>query len=244
MLLVLQHSDSSPLGTIGPILVDHAMKISTVRLDRNEPLPPDLDDVDAIISLGGPQCANDANPVLEREMGLLRAAHARALPVLGLCLGAQLLAKALGGEVAKLSRPEIGWHEVTLTPVGREDPLFSGIAWTSSQFHWHADGVSKLPPGARALASSKGCAVQAFGVGLRSYGIQYHPEVTEATIQRWLREGPEQLAPAATSSMEILEGTRRGGSDMARLAQRLVTNWALFVAPNDRRYRGVADTVA
>lgn len=235
MILVFQHSESGPLGTIRELLNLHALRLREVRIHRNDPVPDDLDDVEAIISLGGPQSANDANPALEREMRLLKTAHASDLPILGICLGSQLLAKALGGEVARMPAPEIGWHGVALSPVGREDPLFFGIGWTSAQFHWHADHVAKLPAGARTLASSKACPVQAWGAGLRTYGLQYHPEVDEATIRRWLREDANQLAPAGTTSDAVLSATVANLADMQRLTERLVGNWVGYVVS-----RGVA----
>src|SRR5262245_54528724 len=104
MLLVLQHSDSNSLGTLGEVLSEYTYAVRVVRLHRGEALPLDLDDVDGIISLGGPQSANDNHATIRREQDLLRTAHAMELPLLGICLGCQMLAKALGGEVAKLDK--------------------------------------------------------------------------------------------------------------------------------------------
>jgi len=244
MLLVLQHSESGPLGLFRPLLDEYAMAVRTVHIHRNEAIPDDLDDVDGIITLGGPQSANDRTPALEREAALLQSAHAQSLPILGVCLGSQLLAKALGGEVGALPSAEIGWHDVTLSPVGREDPLLAGIGWTTKQFHWHGEHVVSLPKGARLLAGSTACPVQAWGAGLRSYGLQYHPEVEEATIHRWLREDASQLGPAGTTADSILAATTEHLGAMSRLTERLIANWALFVAPFDRRYRGVASNRA
>jgi GMP synthase-like glutamine amidotransferase len=245
MLLVLQHSDSSTIGTLGPALVDHAHALRTIRLHRGEALPADLDDIDGIIALGGPQSGNDESPVLRREMDLMRTAHAMGLPLFGICLGCQLLAKALGGEVAKMAvgpqaGPEIGWCDVKLSAVGRGDPLFTGIGWTTSQFQWHHDEVVKLPPAARLLASSARCKVQAWGLGLRTYAVQFHPELDEAAIQRFVREGANELAAAGISANSIIEGNRAHLAEMRRSAERLFESWCLFVAPVERRYRGVA----
>lgn len=255
MLLVFQHSDSSTIGTLGPVLAEFAQGLRIVRIHRGDAIPLDLDEVDGIISLGGPQSANDESPVLRREMDLMRTAHAMGLPLFGICLGCQLMAKALGGEVAKLgsgapaggaavqpppSAAEIGWHEVALTPTGREEPLFAGIGWKTMQFGWHNDEVTKLPPGGRLLASSAKCKVQAWGLDLRTFAVQYHPEVDEATIQRYTREGAHELSTAGLSSTALIEGTRGHLADMMRWSQRLFEQWALLVAPVDRRYRGIA----
>jgi GMP synthase-like glutamine amidotransferase len=239
MLLVIQHSESGPLGLIRPLLAEYAMGVRTVGLHRHEAIPDDLDDIDGIISLGGPQSANDRSPLLEREIALLQSAHAQSLPILGVCLGSQLLAKALGGEVGRLPVAEIGWRDVALSAIGREDPLFTGIGWRTAQFHWHSEQVTTLPKEARLLGSSSACPVQAWGAGLRSYGLQYHPEVEEATIHRWLREDASQLGPAGVSADAVLSATVENLATMARLTERLIANWALFVAPFDRRYHGV-----
>lgn len=238
MLLVFQHSDSGTLGTMRPLLDEYALPVRMIRIQRNDPMPEDLDDVEGIIALGGPQSANDSNPALEREMGLLRAAHATGLPILGICLGAQLLAKALGGEVTRMHKPEIGWLEVTLNELGREDPLFAGIGWTTRQFHWHTEQVTTLPKGGRVLAKSAACPIQAWGVGLRTYALQYHPEVDETTIRRWLREDAHQLGPAETTADDVLRATMEQLPTMMRLTERLVANWALCVAPGERGVRG------
>lgn len=248
MLLVFQHSDSSTIGTLGPVLGEFAQGLRIVRVHRGDSIPLDLDDVDGIISLGGPQSANDESPVLRREMDLMRTAHAMGMPLFGICLGCQLLAKALGGEVAKMggagrgapSDAEIGWYDVSLTPIGREDPLFAGIGWKTAQLCWHNDEVTKLPPGGRLLASSARCKVQAWGLDLRTYAVQYHPELDEAAIQRYTREGAHELTTAGISSTTLIEGTRANLADMTRWARRLFEQWAILVAPVDRRYRGIA----
>lgn len=241
MLLVIEHSDVAPLGTLGPILMDHAHRLKVVRVQRGETLPSDLDDIDGLIVCGGPQSANDTTPVMLRATDLMREAHSRSLPVLGICLGAQMLAKALGGEVGALDGgPEIGWGPVRLTPPGREDPLFTGIGWTTPQFHWHGEQVTKLPLGARALASSPRTKVQAFAVGLRSYGLQFHPELDERAIQRLLVDGARELQQHKITADSILTQSRTHLAEFQRTAQRLFASWTLYVAPSDRKNLGVA----
>ncbi|HMN95944.1 MAG TPA: type 1 glutamine amidotransferase [Phycisphaerales bacterium] len=244
MLLVLEHSASDTLGTMHEVLTSLAHRLRICRLHRGERLPEDLDDIDGIIALGGPGSANDPSPTTQRELELFRTADAMGLPLLGICLGSQLLAKAFGGTVSPLrDGPEIGWREVRLTPVGREEPLFAGIAWGSMQFHWHHDEVASPPPGARVLASSDRCAVQAWGLGLRVYGIQYHPELDEQRIHRMIREGAHELSGSGggerVDSNALLGATREHLPAMQRLARRLFEQWALFVAPIERRYRGI-----
>jgi GMP synthase (glutamine-hydrolysing) len=240
-ILVFEHSDSSGSERLGEALRDYGHRLRILRLDEGDHVPPDLDDVDGIISCGGPQSAyDDAIAWLEPQIELMRQAHELQLPIVGLCLGSQILGRALGGTVEKHAGGiEFGWHEVKLTPVGREDAIHTGIAWSSTQMHHHRDHVSQLPPGARLLSSSAKCKVQAWVVGLRSYGFQYHPEVTIETIERWAREEPEALRESGLTIEQLRAQTQKHYAAFARLSQRLFESIALFLMPVDRRSRGL-----
>jgi GMP synthase-like glutamine amidotransferase len=117
-ILVLQHSRHSGTGHLGAALRTFGQRTRTVRIDEGQALPPDLDDVHGLVSLGGPQSANDGGSWVEQELALIREAHERKVPFLGLCLGAQMLAKALGGEVARMAAPEFGWTHVRASGIG------------------------------------------------------------------------------------------------------------------------------
>src|SRR5690242_13136135 len=132
-ILVFEHSNDSGSERLGETLRDYGARLRVLHLHEGDHVPGDLDDVDGIISCGGPQAAyDDSVPWLEAQMNLMRQAHAEEMPVLGICLGSQILARALGGKVEKNPAGiEFGWHEVKLNPVGREDPLHAGIAWSS-----------------------------------------------------------------------------------------------------------------
>lgn len=240
-VLVFEHSDTSTIGRLGQTLRDYGHKLRFVRLHRGESVPVDLDNIDSIITCGGPQSATDDSlPWLEPQMDLLRQANAMAMPIVGICLGSQILGRALGGKVERMGNPiEFGWHEVTLTAIGREDPVYAGIAWQSLQFQHHRDHVSQLPPGSRLLASSKRCKVQAWALGLRTYCFQYHPEVDVQTIERWIEQEPDALEEAGLAPDELREQTPRHFPAFARLADRLFESIALFLMPVDRRYRGL-----
>jgi GMP synthase-like glutamine amidotransferase len=226
---------------LGERLRDHGHRLRVVRLHGGDRLPPDLDEVDGIVTCGGAPSANDDSlPWLAAEMDLLRQAHAAALAVVGVCLGSQILARALGGAVGPLEGSiHLGWHPVTLTPAGCDDPLHAGIAWTSMAAHWHREEVKKLPPEARLLASSARCRVQAWTCGLRTYAFQHHPEIGLDTLDRWAEEEPEALHEAGTTRQGLAEETQRQYPAAARLADRLFENIALLLAPVDRRYRGM-----
>ena len=127
----------------------------------------------------------DSYPNLITEVDIIREAVERDMSVLGICLGAQLLAKALGGAVSRNAVREIGWHDVELTEAGRNDPVLSTFAPTQEVFQWHEDGIT-LPPEAELLATSPASAVQAFRYGEHAYGFQFHLETNRPLIDRWL----------------------------------------------------------
>lgn len=131
--------------------------------------------------------ANDDQPYLHREIQYIRDAANRGQMVLGVCLGAQLIAKALGARVYPNAVKEIGWAPVSFTPAAASDPLLVGLSEPEMIFHWHGETFD-LPPGAARLASSDACVNQAFRAGDRIYGLQFHLEVTPAMIAGWCRD--------------------------------------------------------
>ncbi|MCI0365351.1 MAG: type 1 glutamine amidotransferase [Phycisphaerales bacterium] len=240
-ILIFEHSDSAGSERLGETLRDYGHRLNVLRLHDGDDVPPDLDNVDGIITCGGPQSAyDDSIAWLAPQMSLLRQARQIDMPIVGLCLGSQILARALGGVVEKLPGGiEFGWHQVTLNALGREDVIHTGIAWTSLQFQHHRDHVSKLPPGGRLLSSSARCKGQAWSHGLRTYGFQYHPEITIETIERWVQEEPEALQEAGITPDQLPQQTERFYPAFARLADRLFESIALFLMPVDRRYQGL-----
>jgi GMP synthase (glutamine-hydrolysing) len=245
--LILEHSDVTGSDRFGEILRDHAHRLNVIQAHRGEAIPTGLEGVDAVVCCGGPQSPlDDELDWLGPEMNLLRLAHEAELPVVGLCLGCQLLARALGGEVRQFDSSdgatiEAGWHEVKLTPVGREDPIFAGIAWNSMQLHWHRFHVVRPPEGARVLASSALTPVQAWALGLRTYGIQYHPESFPHTIESWADDDPAALEEAGLTRSQLRADTEKHYPHFARLAQRLFESMMLLMMPVDRRYGLVKD---
>ncbi len=134
---------------------------------------------------------------------------------------------------------ELGWQEASLTPVGAEDPLHAGIAWKALQLHWHRYEVAEVPPGARVLAASQRCPVQAWSMGLRTYGIQYHPEVYPQTIETWAAEEPGDLDEAGIELDLLRAQTKEFYRPFARLRDRLFESMALGLVPADRRNQGL-----
>ena len=201
-VLVFQHVPYEPLGTLDPLLKEAGFRIRYVNFGRMPEQRPDLARYEALIVLGGPMNADqiDSFPNLVTEVEIIREAVARDMSVLGICLGAQLLAKALGGSVARNASREIGWYDVELTEAGRSDPVLAKFAPRQEVFQWHEDGIT-LPDEVECLAGSPASSVQAFRHGEHIYGFQFHLEANRPLIERWL------TVPAHQESLREEQGT-------------------------------------
>ena len=239
--LIIQNGETSPPGLALETLRRFGHSIQLVKAWEGESLPEDLVEVDAILSCGGEQSArNEVEDVgIESQCTFLSLAHEAGVPILGLCLGAQILARALGGTVGSLEGgPECGFTEVALNSVGREDPLFKGIPWKTHQFSWHEDAITKLPAGGLALASSRRTEVEAFLVGTSSYGLQYHPEYGPGPLEEHCRR-TDSFADSAGGSEALIADLAEHGANVIRHAERFFESVALFLMPADRIHRGV-----
>ena len=186
-VLVFQHIAIEHPGVFRDFLQEDGLEWTAIELDEGEPIP-DLGAYDALWVMGGPMDVweDDDYPWLEPERAAIReAVVGRKMPFLGFCLGHQLLAQALGGEVGPAAEPEIGIMEVELTEAGRRSPIFKGIPETHACLQWHSAEVLRAPPGAQTLAASRACAVQALGYAGYAFSIQYHIEITGDTVPQW-----------------------------------------------------------
>lgn len=197
MLLVFQHELSEGPGRLGSVLRDHGHQLQVIRTFAGDPIPATLDGVDGVLILGGGMntCDVEKHAWMAREIEIIKEAHAAGVPVLGMCLGAQLVAVALGGEVGPAEKPEIGMGKVSLSFFGSNDPMLVGLPYEFITAHAHGQEVKKAPANGTpmALVSSKGCRQQAFRVGLRTYGFQYHFEWTLPQIEAAIDAMPEWL---------------------------------------------------
>lgn len=245
-ILILQHSPFSGPGRLGATLRDHSFRLDIRRLDIHgaAALPPDLDDVQGLISLGGPQNVGEDHDWMPGEIELLREAHARQLPVIGICLGAQLIAATLGGKVGPMldeagdPRSEWGFRRVSLNPIGQVETLLAGIPWTSRPFSAHGQEVKELPPESTLLASSELCKVQIFRAGLRTYGFQYHMECDRPMVDAMVTKTTKSVVHARMSPEEILREADQHYADFARVSDRLCVNIATFLFPLHHRLAG------
>jgi GMP synthase (glutamine-hydrolysing) len=183
-VLAFRHVPFESLGLIAPALEAHGIGVDYADLYRNSAPLPVPQDYAALIFMGGPMSANDPLPYLEQELRWIEQAVRRGQPILGVCLGAQLIAKALGARVYGNPRKEIGWFEIELTADGRRDRLFAAAGEREQVFHWHGETFD-LPAGALHLAHSAFCRHQAYRVGDNIYGLQFHLEVTPEMIADW-----------------------------------------------------------
>src|SRR5262245_29480405 len=228
-LLVLQHISCEPPGVFSEVMREHEVEPVAVELDEQEPLP-DWRDFDAVLAMGGPMGADDDSdhPWLSAEKELVREVVEEGRPFLGVCLGVQLLASALGGTVRTLGSPELGMLPVELTAEGRAHPLFEGIEEPFLSLQWHGDTFD-LPAGALRLASSPIAPNQAFQAGKRGFGIQFHLEVTPEMARDWARV-PEYRAYLAEALDEeradaFLAELEQRAEELHPIARRLFGNW-------------------
>jgi GMP synthase (glutamine-hydrolysing) len=185
-VLAFRHSPTEDLGRMEAILQAHGFVYDYADLYRSPTADPPVCPADALIFLGGSMSANDHLHHIDRELQYINSALQRRQPLLGLCLGAQLIAKALGASVYPNGMKEVGWAPVLFTKSARSDAVFHGLD-TEVMFHWHGETFD-VPDGAELLASSSACRHQAFRWGNNVYGLQFHLEVTPARIAQWCRE--------------------------------------------------------
>jgi GMP synthase-like glutamine amidotransferase len=202
---VFQHLDCEHPGIWREFLREDGVEIVTAELDVGDPVPP-LDRMDALLVFGGPMNVDEHErfPWLAAETAAIRDAALGGLPIFGVCLGGQLLARALGAPVTRNPSPEVGLLDIELTPAGAADPLFAGWPSRALVVQWHSDTFA-LPAGATLLATSPACRHQAFRYGDRAYGLQFHPEVTAEMVTEWAD------VPEYADAMRRMERAPDGG---------------------------------
>jgi GMP synthase (glutamine-hydrolysing) len=190
-VLAIIHGERARSGVFGDLVRERGHRLEEWSLAWEDPMPRPLDAYGAVLVFGGAMHADqdDRHPWLLEEGFFLQRLLDLHLPVLGICLGAQLIAKAAQAPVYPLEEPEIGWFEVNLTDAGADDPVLGRLPESFEAFEWHYYGHD-LPAGGVELASSSAC-TQAFRLGDNAWGVQFHPEVTLQQVQSWVDEEAE-----------------------------------------------------
>jgi GMP synthase (glutamine-hydrolysing) len=194
--LILKHVENEGPGFIGGLFTTAEWQTRIIELGKGEELPLNLDEISCVVVMGGPMNVyeEEAYPFLKAEDAFLKDVIGKGIPLLGICLGAQLLAKACGARIMKAPEREVGWRKVELTEWGRHDRLFLGIA-DPTVFQWHEDTFD-LPGGAVLLATGEACRNQAFRVGPCAYGLQFHIEASSDMVLDWIK-GEMEIDAAA-----------------------------------------------
>jgi len=221
---IFRHSPGEGPGYFATFLDAHSVPWTLVKVDEGAPIPPSPDVFSGLCFMGGPMSVNDDLPWIEPVCALIRQAVEQGVPVIGHCLGGQLMSKALGGAVTKNSVKELGWARVS--PGGTPCGEWLGDTESFEAFHWHGETFS-IPPGATRLLKSDYCANQAFVLGPH-LGLQCHVEMTEAMIRLWCRQWADECTTASASVQTPEQMFDRMGeriTAMRVVADRLYTRW-------------------
>ncbi|MEM7445381.1 MAG: type 1 glutamine amidotransferase [Pseudomonadota bacterium] len=225
-VLVLQNHEFGPVGLIGERLTLHGLEQVTVHAWQDESVPDEVGSYAGMVVLGGAQSAFDFEtwPYLADEAALIRRFAEADRPVLGICLGAQLVARAHGAEVRRHRALEIGYSPIQMTEAAVNDPVFKG-AEPSPQMQWHYDTFD-LPDGAVLLATNDFCRNQAIRVGRAHYGLQFHSEADPAIIASWLAEGTKEAERAQPGCVDEIHKGMAAHADRAPVfASQLIDAW-------------------
>ncbi len=231
-VLVLQHVGIETPGTIGKVLSERGIKLKTISSYRGEKVPARLD-ASALLLMGGPMGVyeDDKHPYLKAERRLIESALKQKKPVLGVCLGSQLLASVLGATVKKGKQKEIGWYPVHLSPAASKDFLWAGAPKTFMGLHWHGD-IFNLPPKSTALASSDLTRYQAYRFGDNAYGFLFHMEVTPPMLRNWTRDFSGELRQESLSGRKILDAAKTHQPFLQALGSVIFDRWAEKIQPS------------
>jgi GMP synthase (glutamine-hydrolysing) len=228
---VIQHVACEGPGRIGPALRALGIELRVARVDGPLPAAADLDGVRGLLVMGGPMGVYEVEsyPHLREELRLIEAALAREMPVLGICLGSQLLAAALGARVVFSGTREIGWMPIELKPEARADALFGARPPSFEALHWHGD-VFDLPQGAVSLARSALTEHQAFRYGARTYGLLFHLEVDAAQLREMAGAFATELAGAGVDPKALLAEAAGRDAAAEKLARSVFGAWGKLIA--------------
>lgn len=190
-ILIVTHVDHEGPGYFAQVLDRHAIPYHLVSIGRGDAVPEQANKFSGLVFMGGPMSVNDPLPWIQQELTLIRNAVAAAIPVLGHCLGGQLISKALGGSVTRNPVREIGWFDIEQVAAHASNAWLKDLPARFPAFHWHGETFS-LPVGATSLLRNAHCEQQAFAIG-NTLALQCHIEMTEALVRQWVESAPEEF---------------------------------------------------
>lgn len=224
---VLQHHPAENLGAIADALESAALAWQYVRVFDGHPVPADMKGAGGLIVMGGPEAVYqlDRYPYLRAEIALIENALKAGRPVLGVCLGSQLLAATLGANVRRAAHKEIGWYPIALRPEAKDDRLLRGLPEEFVACHWHSD-IFDLPTGAVALASSALTELQGFRYGENAWGLLFHAEMTQRIVAALVSEFGAGLKRVGINGDEILASAPQHLAGLGKIAETIFGRWA------------------
>lgn len=227
-VLVFRHSATEGAGYFSEFLDRHAIPWKLIRVDAGDALPDTLNGVSGLCLMGGPMSVNDALPWISQELTLIRQAIEQDIPVIGHCLGGQLLAKASGGIVTQNPVKEIGWGEVQVTNADIAEDWVGKNTQSMTVFHWHGETFS-IPPNAVRILESAHCANQAFILNNRHVGMQCHVEMTPAMVLEWSENGTDEISaspgPAVQTAAAMQSDLAVKTRQLHAIADKIYTRW-------------------
>jgi GMP synthase-like glutamine amidotransferase len=223
---IFRHIACEGPGYLGSLLEARHIPYEIIAIDANETIPGQLDDISGLVFMGGSMSVNDSFLWIEQELQLIRAARERDLPMLGICLGSQLIAKALGGTVSKGNGMELGWAPVQKCKPKEQDGWFDELEDSFSVFHWHGEQFS-LPAGTTLLLRSHCYPHQAFAIG-NTLALQFHLEMTADMVREWVGLYQEDVysgGPCVQAETQILHEADARSRELQTVADRVFGNW-------------------
>jgi GMP synthase-like glutamine amidotransferase len=226
-ILVFRHAAHEGPGYLADFLARHNLRYRLVRIDAGEAVPKSIAGISGLVFMGGPMSANDRLPWIPPVLALIREAAQKDVPVLGHCLGGQLMARAFGGRVTRNRVKEIGWLPVRVIESSVAHDWMTGLAPQFEVFHWHGETFSGLPSGATAILKSRDCRHQAFVLG-KHLAFQCHVEMTPVLVRSWARAGAAEIArPTDTvqSAQQMRVNLVARAERMNRIADVFYARW-------------------
>lgn len=228
-ILTIQHEDGTGPGLVGRALEESGLALHTVHPWAGEPVPTTLADHAGLLVLGGAANCEDerAAPWLPAVRALVHRAVDEAVPLFGICLGGQIMAHALGGRVVVRDRgPEVGVVPVRRLPAAADDPVFGAVPDGAPAAQWHWDEIGELPPGAVPLLGGDDCPHQAFRIGPRAWGVQFHPEVLGDAVAEWSASDGPAVARAGGDPDAAVASVRAAEPALRATWTRAARAWA------------------